>query len=157
MVDVVGNFGGGQVARKTTASDFVYTSSSVDFRMQAEEGFNMADLKGQEDLTDKMVDNMSRVSTAERGGGAYESKAELDRLYQIHGPDGLDEDGHPKRTGGASSAHMGSDSLLPGHRVSASFWLCGCEFQIGTSHSSCCLSGGSVHDDSHARFLPFRV
>ena len=55
----------------------------------------MEDGKG---FGDKMVDNIDDVTTAEKGG-AYESKAELERLYKIHGPDGLDEDGHPKRTG----------------------------------------------------------
>lgn len=49
-------------------------------------------------FADKMVDNIDDVAVAEKGG-AYESKAELERLYKIHGPDGLDEDGHPKRTG----------------------------------------------------------
>ncbi len=60
----------------------------------------MADVKGQ-DFTDKMVDDIDNVTTAEKGGGAYESKAELERMYKIHGPEGLDEDGHPKRTGAA--------------------------------------------------------
>ena len=65
------------------------------------------------DFADKVVDNIDDVVTAEKGG-SYESKAELERLYKIHGPEGLDEDGHPKRTGTVSTfAHPGAGPSMP--------------------------------------------
>lgn len=46
----------------------------------------------------EMAETTDDINTAEKAG-AYESAAELKRLREIHGPEGLDEDGHLKRTG----------------------------------------------------------
>ncbi|KAK9865257.1 hypothetical protein WJX84_000890 [Apatococcus fuscideae] len=79
----------------------------------------------------EMAETTDDINTAEKAG-AYESAAELKRLREIHGPEGLDEDGHLKRTGTTltASAHIitaviGAGVLSLAYAVASIGWIGG--------------------------------